>query len=131
MLAEIERVRRWKSLHESRIMGLEHLLKRAWRDAEAGREAIVSLASERAANASLTAECEAAEQREAGLVGCPLTETLTWHPADEPPDADLLVLLGFRGDGWEAGYWDSEHWRNDENAVVTLVTHWAHPEGPL
>jgi hypothetical protein len=59
------------------------------------------------------------------------TETLTWHPADEPPDADLLVLLGFRGDGWEAGYWDSEHWRNDENAVVTEVTHWAHPKGPL
>jgi hypothetical protein len=76
-------------------------------------------------------KCEAAEQREAGLVGCPLTETLTWHPADEPPDADLLVLLGFRGDGWEAGYWDSEQYRDDENAVVTEVTHWAHPKGPL
>ena len=60
----------------------------------------------------------------------PNTEILVWNLADTPPDANLLVLLGFRGDGWEAGYWDGQDWRSDENAVVSKVTHWAHPEGP-
>jgi hypothetical protein len=62
-------------------------------------------------------------------VGCPLTEILTWHPADQPPDADLLVMMGDQY-GWRAGYWDGEQWRDEENMVVTLVTHWARPDGP-
>ena len=57
------------------------------------------------------------------------TEILTWHPADEPPDADLLVMMGDQY-GWRAGYWDGEQWRDEENMVVTLVTHWARPDGP-
>jgi hypothetical protein len=57
------------------------------------------------------------------------TEILTWHPADQPPDADLLVMMGDQY-GWRAGYWDGEQWRDEENMVVTLVTHWARPDGP-
>jgi hypothetical protein len=57
------------------------------------------------------------------------TEILTWHPADQPPPTDLLVMMGDQY-GWRAGYWDGEQYRDDENAVVTLVTHWARPDGP-
>jgi hypothetical protein len=71
MLAELERLNRWRSTHAPRIDALEGLLRAAQHQAHAGREAIVSLTSERAANAALTAECEAAEQREAGLGACP------------------------------------------------------------
>jgi hypothetical protein len=58
------------------------------------------------------------------------TEIITWHPADQPPAADLLVML-CNQHGWRAGYWDGEQWRDDENVAVELVTHWARPEGPL
>ena len=51
------------------------------------------------------------------------TEILTWHPADQPPPTRLLVMMGDEY-GWRAGYWDGEQYRDDENAVVTLVIHW-------
>jgi hypothetical protein len=57
------------------------------------------------------------------------TEILTWHPADQPPPTHLLVMMCDEY-GWRAGYWDGEQWRDEENMVVTLVTHWARPDGP-
>ncbi len=59
MLAEIDRLRRWKSTHAPRIEALEGLLRTAQAEAHAGREAVATLASERAANAVLTTELEA------------------------------------------------------------------------
>ena len=56
--AEITRLRRWKSTHAPRLAALEALHKTAQADAEAGREAAATLASERAANALLTDEVE-------------------------------------------------------------------------
>ncbi len=57
---EIEQLRRWKSTHAPRIQALEGLLRAAQIDAAKGAEAIASLDSERAANARLTNELEAA-----------------------------------------------------------------------
>ena len=57
---EIERLRRWKSTHAPRIEALEGLLRDAQIAAAKGAEAMASLDSERAANARLTDELEAA-----------------------------------------------------------------------
>lgn len=58
MANECQELRRWKSTHAPRLVALEALLKDAQREAEAGREARATLASERAANARLTDELE-------------------------------------------------------------------------
>lgn len=50
---------RWKSTHAPRLEALEGLLHAAQHEAHAGREAIATLASERAANAMLTNEADA------------------------------------------------------------------------
>lgn len=55
---EIERLLRWKSTHAPRLAALEGLLKAAQVEAHKGLEARMSLASEREANALLTAEIE-------------------------------------------------------------------------
>lgn len=63
-------------------------------------------------------------------------ETLTWHPAANPPDADQTVLLwAVWPDGetnWESGWWDGEAWRLCESGGLCsgMVTHYAMPEGP-
>ena len=56
--AEIWALRRWKSTNAPRLEALQGLLTAAQSEAHAGREAITSLASERAANAMLTDEVE-------------------------------------------------------------------------
>lgn len=47
-------LRRWKSTHAPRLAALEGLLHAAQKEAHDGREAMATLASERAANALLT-----------------------------------------------------------------------------
>jgi hypothetical protein len=54
----VAELRRWKSTHAPRLAALEGLYEKAQADAEAGREAVATLASERAANAVLTNEVE-------------------------------------------------------------------------
>ena len=49
---------RWKSTHAPRLKALEGLWHAAQREADASREAVATLASERAANALLTDEVE-------------------------------------------------------------------------
>lgn len=56
--AEIWALRRWKSTNAPRLEALQSLLTSAQHEAHAGREAVTSLASERAANAMLTDEVE-------------------------------------------------------------------------
>ena len=56
--AELLDLKRWKSTHAPRLAVLEGLLHAAQHEAHAGREAVATLASERAANALLTAEVE-------------------------------------------------------------------------
>ncbi len=51
-------LRRWRSTNAPRLEALQGLLNTAQSEAAAGREAITSLASERAANALLTDEVE-------------------------------------------------------------------------
>lgn len=58
VLKERNALRRWKSTNAPRIEALEGLLSAARMEAAAGREAIATLASERAANALLTDEIE-------------------------------------------------------------------------
>lgn len=55
---EVASLRRWKSTNAPRLEALEGLLRAAQADAKAGREAIATLASERAANATLTDEVD-------------------------------------------------------------------------
>ena len=87
--AEITSLRRWKSTHAPRLAAFEAAHKTAQADAEAGREAAATLASERAANALLTDEVER-------------LRALSAQPAAVPTDwllrsklADLLHLLEF------------------------------------
>lgn len=54
----IMELRRWKSTNAPRLEALEGLLRTAQAEAAAGREAIATLASERAANALLTEQVE-------------------------------------------------------------------------
>ena len=54
----VRELRRWKSTHAPRIEALEGLLRTAQLEVHGAREAIASLASERAANALLTDEVE-------------------------------------------------------------------------
>ena len=55
---EVTRLRRWNSTHAPRLAALEALHKTAQAEAEAGRDAVATLASERAANAILTDEVD-------------------------------------------------------------------------
>jgi hypothetical protein len=64
------------------------------------------------------------------------TETLIWHPADQPPDADVLVLLHFGSypdldeDVYPALY-DGEFWYLEGGTrLVKPAIEWAHlPKG--
>ena len=56
---EIAALRRWKSTHAPRLEALQGLKEHAQAEAALGTEARTSLASEREANAILTAEIEA------------------------------------------------------------------------
>lgn len=66
--AEHERdvLRRWKGTHAPRLAALEGRLHAAQHEANAGREAIATLASERAANALLTERVQMLEAAEEG-----------------------------------------------------------------
>lgn len=55
---ELRELKRWKSTHAPRLAALEALLHAAQHEAHAGKEAIATLASERAANALLTDEVD-------------------------------------------------------------------------
>ena len=55
---ELEALSRWKSTNAPRLEALEGLLRTAQAEAKAGRDAIATLASERAANAALTDEVD-------------------------------------------------------------------------
>jgi DNA repair exonuclease SbcCD ATPase subunit len=57
--AEIERLQRWRSTNAPRLEALEGLLHTAQHELHGAREAVATLASEREANAILTAEIEA------------------------------------------------------------------------
>lgn len=57
--AEIERLQRWRSTNAPRLEALEGLLHTAQHELHGAREAVATLASERDANAILTAEVEA------------------------------------------------------------------------
>jgi hypothetical protein len=59
LIAERDSLARWKSTNAPRIDALEGLKNKARADAAKGAEAILSLASERKANAILTSEVEA------------------------------------------------------------------------
>ena len=68
LCAEVERLTRWKSTNAPRLEALEGLLATAQKEASAGKEAAATLASEREANAILTAEVERLTKERAGLV---------------------------------------------------------------
>lgn len=70
-----------------------------------------------------------------------MNELLQWKAAAEGmPDCDTTVLMWVKypSDGasiecdWAAGWWDGEHWRDANSAMVVAgqVTHWAEPNGP-
>ena len=55
------------------------------------------------------------------------TETITWHPATEPPDDDQTVMIhSTRMDPpvW-VGYTSAGQWFTTEGSSVRDVTHWA------
>lgn len=55
------------------------------------------------------------------------TETITWHPAVEKPDADETVLLhmpDYDTPVWP-GYWDGAEWLLAEGAPAPDVVRWA------
>jgi hypothetical protein len=60
------------------------------------------------------------------------TETITWHPVSEPPDADTMVLIfdpAASEPVWP-GYLDGDAWRESEGKEMR-PTHWADfPKGP-
>lgn len=62
-----------------------------------------------------------------------MTETITWHPASEPPDADTMVLICIPDSDepvW-SGHYDGATYIESQGFPVTGVKHWAHmPEGP-
>lgn len=62
-VGELQSLRRWRSTHGPRLTALEGLLVIAQAEAAKGREAVLSLASEREANAALTEEVEALRAR--------------------------------------------------------------------
>lgn len=89
--AEVEALRRWKSTHAPRIDALEGLLRHAQAEAALGVEARATLASERAANATLTNEVEALR-----------AEIGTLQSAREVQDAALICMRNdFRELAWE------------------------------
>lgn len=68
--AELEALRRWKSIHGPRMEATDGLLHAAQVEAAAGHEAVTSLASERAANALLTSELEDLRKEVERLTAC-------------------------------------------------------------
>ena len=63
-----------------------------------------------------------------------ITETITWHPAAELPDADTDVLISF-GDsqGTLVGAWmgEDDGWVSTDGAPAEGVKFWADmPKGP-
>ena len=89
-------LRRWKSTHAPRLEALEGLLRTAQHEASAGREAVATLNSERAANARLTAELEEA-QRQRDLLQAALLEALRVAAKFDPRGA--ARWLGEQGIG--------------------------------
>jgi hypothetical protein len=60
------------------------------------------------------------------------TETITWHPVSEPPDADttVLVFIPAANDPVWLGLLDGDTWREVNSAPIS-PTHWAEiPRGP-
>lgn len=80
---EIAELKRWKSTAAPRLEALQGLLTAAQFEAHAGREAVLTLASERAANALLTDEVERL-----------LAELAEWHKLREPVTLHVNLLRG-------------------------------------
>ncbi len=65
-----------------------------------------------------------------------INESMTWHPASTPPDADQTVLLWVQyQDGeadWTAGWMDADGWRLCESGGLCsgTVWYWADVGGP-
>lgn len=55
------------------------------------------------------------------------TETITWHPASELPDADETVLLHMpeADEPVWPGYWDGEQWALSCGGPAPTVERWA------
>lgn len=79
-------LRRWKGAHAPRMEALEGLLRTAQLEAAAGREAVATLASERAANSRLTEELEEA-QKQRNLLHAALLEALRVAAKVDPKGA--------------------------------------------
>ena len=85
--AERDDLARWKSTHAPRIEALQGLKDQAQAEAAKGAEAIASLASEREANAILTAEVEALRAEVERL-------RPKWLPLADCPNGDVWFALG-------------------------------------
>jgi hypothetical protein len=55
-----------------------------------------------------------------------MTETITWRPVSEPPDADMTVLVFMPGanDPVWLGYFDGHIWR-EVGSMAIQPSHWA------
>lgn len=63
----------------------------------------------------------------------PLTETIVWHPASEPPSDDRTVQLRSSSNGGEEpGYWNGDDWFDAlHHYRICGVAHWSEkPRGP-
>jgi hypothetical protein len=105
MREEINQLKRWKSTNAPRLEALQGLLHHEQAEAHKGREAIATLASERAANALLTDEVERlraalyavrAQERErweSALGAVMPADFKDWHgsPEDRPETAAAVI----------------------------------------
>ena len=93
---ECKELMRWKSTHAPRLKALEGLWHAAQREANASREAVATLASERAANALLTDEVERLHGQMETL-GRWIVEALKVLDTIDPDDLDeserLMTLI--------------------------------------
>ena len=81
--AEIADLRRWRSTAAPRLEALQGLLTAAQFEAHAGREAVLTLVSERAANALLTDEIERLR-----------AELAEWYKLRDPVSPHVNLLRG-------------------------------------
>ena len=60
-----------------------------------------------------------------------LMETITWIPAENPPDCDLTVIC-LTEDGYFCGWWDDERgsWFDSTGMPVAAPLYYCTPMGP-
>lgn len=85
----VAELRRWKSTHAPRLAALEGLMHAAQHEAHAGREAVSTLASERAANALLTDEVE--------RLRAAIARACAGYPADDAAPTCVAILRAALG----------------------------------